>query len=59
MKYDKQRSTVLNQFECGLCLPFNPSKTVCMIGDQNPFLSIPVWTINDAQLAVSDTYSEQ
>ena len=35
-------------------LRFNPSKTVCMIGGQNPFLSIPVWTINDVHLAVSD-----
>ena len=54
MLFDKQRSTVLNQYECGLCLLFNPSKTVCMIGGQNPFLSILVWTINDVQLAVSD-----
>ena len=35
-------------------LRFNPNKTVCMIRGQNPFTSIPSWSIEGIQLALSD-----
>ena len=37
-------------------LRFNPNKTVCMIRGQNPFTSMPSWTIEGIQLALSDKF---
>ena len=35
-------------------LRFNPKKTTCMIAGKNPFITPPIWSINDVKLSIDN-----